>query len=117
LKNIFIFGSGNHQNAFMDQTRNNIQRLIEIRDNAVSSGDSQITKEELIRLAHEAVELAKESDILDQSKYDVLQQLKGYEIRSFSRFLKSDMTMKSLVENLIFFCVSIITIIYGKLDI
>lgn len=101
----------------MDQTRNNIQRLIEIRDIAVSSGDSQITKEELIRLAHEAVQLAQASDILDQSKYDVLKQLKGYEIRSFSRFLKSDMTMKSLVENLIFFCVSIITIIHGKLDI
>ncbi len=101
----------------MDQTRNNIQRLIEIRDKAVASGDENTTKEELIRLAHEAFQLAKACDILDQSKYDVLKQLKGYEIRSFSRFLESDMTMKSLVENLIFFCVSIITIIQGKLDI
>ena len=101
----------------MDQTRQNIQRLIEIRDMAVISRDANNTREELIELSHEAVKLAKESDILDQSKYDVLKQLKGYEIRSFSRFLESNMTMKSLVENLIFFCVSIITIIHGKLDI
>ncbi|MFW6100983.1 MAG: hypothetical protein ACOC90_06320, partial [Bacteroidota bacterium] len=64
-----------------------------------------------------ALELAKASEILDQSKYDVLKQLMGYEIRSFTRFLESDMTFKSLVENLIFFCVSIITIIHGKLDV
>lgn len=101
----------------MDQTRQNIQRLIDIRDKAVVSGDENITKEELLNLAHEALQLAKESEILDQSKHEVLQQLRKYEVRSFTRFLKSDMTLKSLVENLIFFCVSIITIIHGKLDI
>ena len=101
----------------MDQTRQNIQRLIEIRDIAVNSRDANSSRKELIELSHEAVKLARESDILDHSKYDVLQQLKGYEIRSFSSFLGSDMTLKSLVDNLIFFCVSIITIIHGKLDI
>ncbi|MBS3770340.1 MAG: hypothetical protein V5A47_09255 [Bacteroidales bacterium] len=101
----------------MDQTRQNIQRLIDIRDKAVVSEDEKITKEELLNLAREALQLAKECEILDQSKYETLQQLRGYELRSFSRFLESEMTMKSLVENLIFFCVSIITIIYGKLDI
>lgn len=101
----------------MDQTRQNIQRLIEIRDKAVVSQDENLTKEELLNLSHEAVQLAETSDILDQTKYKVLQQLKGYEIRSFKRFLNSDMTLKSLVENLIFFCVAVVTIIHGKLDI
>ena len=120
MKIIFMFGqmrSLNHHYTHMDHTRQNIQRLIEIRDTAVTSRDENITKEELISLAHEALQLARESDILDRYKHNVLKQLKGYEIRSFSRFLESDMTQKSLIENLIFFCVATVTIIHGKLDI
>ena len=101
----------------MDQTEDNIRRLIEIRDKAVESEPGAITEKELMELSHEAVSLAEKSEILDQEKHDVLQQLMHHEIRSFKHLIESGMSNEARVENLIFFCVSPITIIHGKLDI
>lgn len=101
----------------MDQTEKNIKRLIEIRDIAVETDDDDITEQELMDLSREAIQLAESSEILDKQKYTVLQQLLGHEIRSYSRLIESNMTIEARIENLIFFCVSVITLIHGKLDI
>jgi hypothetical protein len=101
----------------MEQTEQNIKRLIEIRDKAVEAEPKSVSREELMKLSHEAVELAEKSEIIDRSKYDVLKQLMNHEIRSFKRLVESDMSDEARIENLIFFCVSVITIIHGKLDI
>mgnify|MGYP006294167143 FL=1 len=101
----------------MTHTDKNIKRLIEIRDKAVESEPGEISDNELMDLSHEAVELAESSEIIDQTKYLVLKQLMNHEIRSFKRLIESDMTNEARVENMIFFCVSVITIIHVKLDI
>jgi len=101
----------------MNQTEKNIRRLIEIRDLAVESERDSLSGKELMELSHEAVELAENSDIMDVSKYEVLKQLMNHEIRSFKRLMDSDMSNEAHVENLIFFCVSVITILHGKIDI
>jgi len=101
----------------MNQTEKNIRRLIEIRDLAVETERGDLSGEKLMELSHEAVELAENSDIIDVSKHDVLKQLMSHEIKSFKRLLDSDMSDEAHVENLIFFCVSVITIIHGKIDI
>ena len=101
----------------MNQTEKNIRRLIEIRDLAVESERDSLSGKELMELSHEAVELAENSDIMDVSKYEVLKQLMNHEIRSFKRLMYSDMSNEAHVENLIFFCVSVITILHGKIDI
>ncbi len=101
----------------MDQTEQNIKRLIEIRDHAVESEPDTLKKEELLALSREAVELAENSSILDQSKLSLLEQLMNHEIRSFKRLIESNMSNEARVENLIFFCVAVITIIHGKLDV
>ncbi|HKL38787.1 MAG TPA: hypothetical protein VJ876_07800 [Bacteroidales bacterium] len=101
----------------MNQTEKNIRRLIEIRDLAVESERDAISGGELMEFSHEAVELAEHSDIIDVSKYDVLKQLMNHEIRSFKRLLESNMSKEAHIENLIFFCVSVITIVHGKIDI
>lgn len=101
----------------MSQTHQHIKRLIEIRDKAVESKDESITEQELKDLSTEAISLAERSEILDQSKYDVLKQLMDYEIRSYKGQRDFNISLKSRAENLIFFCVSVITIIHGKIDI
>jgi hypothetical protein len=101
----------------MSQTHQHIKRLIEIRDKAVEFKDESITEQELKDLSTEAISLAERSEILDHSKYDVLKQLMDYEIRSYKSQSDFNLSLKSRAENLIFFCVSIITIIYGKIDI
>jgi len=101
----------------MDQTEKNIKRLIEIRDKAVESKDENVSEQEILNLSKEAIDLAENSEILDKEKYSVLQQLMGHEIRSYKRLVESDMTLEARIENLIFFCVSVITLIHGKLDI
>jgi len=101
----------------MDQTENNIERLIEIRDKAVESKDTNVSEQEIMNLSKEAIELAENSEILDKQKYSVLKQLMGHEIRSYKQLIKSNMTLEARIENLIFFCVSVITLIHGKLDI
>lgn len=101
----------------MDKTHRNIKRLIEIRDQAVQSKDESLSDKELIDFSREAIKLAENSYILDQSKYHVLRQLMNHEIRSFKRLIESDMTVEARIDNLIFFCVSVITLIHGKLDI
>lgn len=101
----------------MNRTENNIKKLIEIRDLAVESEQDAISGRELMELSHEAVELAEHSDIMDVSKYEVLKQLMNHEIRSFKRLLESDMSKEAHIENLIFFCVSVVTIVHGKIEI
>jgi hypothetical protein len=101
----------------MDQTEKNIKRLIEIRDKAVESKDENVSEQEILNLSKEAIDLAENSEILDKEKYSVLQQLMGHEIRSYKRLVESDMTLEARIENLIFFSVSVITLIHGKLDI
>jgi len=101
----------------MDQTENNIERLIKIRDKAVESKDANVSEQEIIELSNEAIALAENSEILDKQKYSVLRQLMGHEIRSYKKLVESNMTLEARIENLIFFCVSVITIIHGKLDI
>lgn len=101
----------------MEQTQKNIRRLIEIRDKAVESRNNDVSEDELIVLGREAVQLAENSDILDTTKFDVLKQLLNHEIRSFKTLLNSDMSLEARAENLILFCVSVVTIIHGKLDI
>jgi hypothetical protein len=101
----------------MGQTEKNIDRLIEIRDIAVDLKDDTTTQEELLEYSREALELAENSTILDKQKENVLKQLMKNEIRSFKRLIESDMTVEARIDNLIFFCVSVITLIHGKLDI
>lgn len=101
----------------MEQTEKNIKRLIEIRDKAVESKDENVSEQEILDLSKEAINLAENSEILDKKKYSVLQQLMEHEIRSFKRLVESNMTPEARIENLIFFCVSVITLIHGKLDI
>jgi len=101
----------------MDQTEKNIRRLISIRNLAVESESDSLTEKELMELSHEALTLAENSGILDQTKLEVLQQLMNHEIRSFKKLIESDMSNEARVENLIFFCVSVITLIHGKIDI
>ncbi len=101
----------------MEQTEKNIKRLIEIRDKAVESKDENVSEQEILDLSKEAINLAENSEILDKKKYSVLQQLMEHEIRSFKRLVESNMTQEARIENLIFFCVSVITLIHGKLDI
>jgi hypothetical protein len=101
----------------MDQTEKNIKRLIQIRDKAVESKDENVSEQEILDLSKEAIDLAENSEILDKEKYSVLQQLMGHEIRSYKRLVESNMTLEARIENLIFFCVSVITLIHGKLDI
>ena len=101
----------------MDQTEQNIRRLIQIRNLAVESEPDALTAKQLMELSHEAVSLAENSEILDHTKLEVLQQLMNHEIRSFKHLIESDMSNEARVENLIFFCVSVITIIHGKMDI
>jgi hypothetical protein len=101
----------------MGQTEKNIQRLIQIRDMAVEMKEDQVTEEELLSYSKEAIELAENSEILDKKKYNVLEQLMNNEIRSFKRLVESNMTVEARIDNLIFFCVSVITLIHGKLDI
>jgi len=101
----------------MDQTENNIEKLIKIRDKAVESKDANVSEQEIIELSKEAIALAENSEILDKQKYSVLRQLMGHEIRSYKKLVESNMTLEARIENLIFFCVSVITIIHGKLDI
>jgi len=104
-------------NLSMDQTGKNIERLIKIRDKAVESKDANVSEQEIIDLSNEAIALAENSEILDKQKYSVLRQLMGHEIRSYKKLVESNMTLEARIENLIFFCVSVITIIHGKLDI
>ena len=101
----------------MSQTQENINRLIQIRDIAVDLKDDNITQKELMAFSREAIELAENSEILDKQKENVLKQLMKNEIRSFKRLTESDMTIEARIDNLIFFCVSVITLIHGKLDI
>lgn len=101
----------------MNRTEKHIKRLVEIRDLAVESEPEGLSDDQLKELSHEAVHLAETSQILDQTKPEVLQQLMHHEIRSFTKLIDSDMSKEARVENLIFFCVSVITIIHGKLDI
>ena len=101
----------------MDQTPENIKRLIEIRDKAIDFKNEEVTEKDLLDLSHEAIQLAENSEILDNTKYEVLKQLMGHEIRAFKRLTESNMTVETRIENLIFFCVSVVTIIHGKLDI
>ena len=101
----------------MDQKEENIRRLISIRNLAVESEPDTFTENELMELSHEAIALAENSEILDHTKLEVLQQLMNHEVRSFKRLIEGDMSNEARVENLIFFCVSVITIIHGKIDI
>jgi len=101
----------------MGQTEENIDRLIEIRDIAVDLKDDSVTEKDLLAYAREAIELAENSDILDKQKENVLRQLLNNEIRSYKRLTESNMTNEARIDNLIFFCVSVITLIHGKLDI
>lgn len=101
----------------MDQTEKNISRLIDIRNIAVESESGSLAEKQLMELSHEAVTLAENTEILDRSNLEVLQQLMNHEIRSFKHLVESDMSNEARVENLIFFCVSVITIIHGKIDI
>jgi len=115
-KNGYIWPSKLHESP-MDQTEKNIRRLISIRNLAVESESDSLTEKELMELSHEALTLAENSGILDQTKLEVLQQLMNHEIRSFKKLIESDMSNEARVENLIFFCVSVITLIHGKIDI
>jgi len=101
----------------MDHTEENIRRLISIRNLAVESEPDTLTENELMELSHEAIALAEKSEILDPTKLEVLQQLMNHEVRSFKHLIESDMSNEARVENLIFFCVSVITILHGKIDI
>ncbi len=101
----------------MGQTEKNIERLIEIRDIAVGLKNDDVTEKELMHYSREAIELAENSEILDKQKYDVLKQLMNNEIRSYKRLVESNMTIEARIDNLIFFCVSVITLIHGKIDI
>ncbi|MBS3807566.1 MAG: hypothetical protein KGY60_08695 [Bacteroidales bacterium] len=101
----------------MDQTEKNIRRLTDIRNRAVESEPGSFSEKQLMELSHEAVTLAENSEILDHTKLDVLHQLMNHEIRSFKRLIESNMSNEARVENLIFFCVSVITILHGKIDI
>ncbi|MFP4042538.1 MAG: hypothetical protein ACLFT6_07240 [Bacteroidales bacterium] len=101
----------------MEQTEKNIERLIEIRDIAVDLKDDNISEEELLNYCREAMELAGKSEILDHEKTNILNTLMKNEIRSFKTLINSDMSKEARIDSLIFFCVSIITIIHGKLDI
>ncbi|MFP4604880.1 MAG: hypothetical protein ACLFNJ_05860 [Bacteroidales bacterium] len=101
----------------MGQTEKNIERLIEIRDIAVDLKDDDISEAELLNYCREAMELAEKSEILDNKKNNILNTLMKNEIRSFKTLINSDMSKEARIDSLIFFCVSIITIIHGKLDI
>lgn len=101
----------------MDQTEKNIRRLTDIRNRAVESEPGSLSEKQLMELSHEAVTLAENSEILDHTKLDVLHRLMNHEIRSFKHLIESNMSNEARVENLIFFCVSVITILHGKIDI
>ncbi|MFO8234097.1 MAG: hypothetical protein R6U04_01645 [Bacteroidales bacterium] len=101
----------------MEHSKKNIERLIEIRDIAVGLSDDDISEEQLLSLCREAVDLAEQSDIIDNEKYNILKTLMKNEIRSFKTLVNSDMSIEARIDSLIFFCVSIITLIHGKLEI
>jgi len=101
----------------MDQNEKNVKRLIEIRDLAVESSDDTITEKEILDLSNEAIQIAENAEIIDKKKESVLRQLLNHEIKSYKKLIQSDMTIEARIDNLIFFCVSVTTLIHGKLDI
>jgi len=101
----------------MDQTQKHIKRLIHIRNIAIESEPDSLAEQQLMELSREALALAENAQILDQTKLEVLQQLMNHEIRAFKNLIESNLSNEARVENLIFFCVSVITIIHGKIDI